>query len=62
MSTGRWPGAMTNPQHTYEVRSHKDHRGFDMISDALPFGCLCYAEPDAISQRSRLREVLQPVT
>jgi hypothetical protein len=23
--------------HTYEVRSRKDHRGVDLISDALPF-------------------------
>jgi hypothetical protein len=27
----------------------KDHRGVDLISDALPFGRLLYAEPDAIS-------------
>jgi hypothetical protein len=26
--------------HTYEVRSRKDHRGVDLISDALPFGRL----------------------
>jgi hypothetical protein len=24
--------------HLYEVRPRKDHRGFDLISDALPFG------------------------
>jgi hypothetical protein len=24
-------------------------RGVDLISDALPFGGLCYGEPDAIS-------------
>jgi hypothetical protein len=23
--------------HTYEVRPRKDHRGVDLISDALPF-------------------------
>jgi hypothetical protein len=23
--------------HLYEVRPRKDHRGFDLISDALPF-------------------------
>jgi hypothetical protein len=33
----------------YEVRPRKDHRGFDLISDALPFGRLWYGEPDAIS-------------
>jgi hypothetical protein len=31
------------------VRSGKEHRGVDLISDALPFGRLWYAEPDAIS-------------
>jgi hypothetical protein len=35
--------------HTYEIRRRNDHRGFDLISDALPFGRLWYAEPDAIS-------------
>jgi len=24
--------------HVYEVRPRKDHRGVDLISDALPFG------------------------
>jgi hypothetical protein len=28
--------------HVYEVRPRKDHRGFDLISDALPFGRLWY--------------------
>src|SRR5437667_1259034 len=35
--------------HVYEVRPRKDHRGVDLISDALPFGGLWYGEPDAIS-------------
>jgi hypothetical protein len=35
--------------HTYEIRPRKDRRGFDLISDALPFGRLWYAEPNAIS-------------
>jgi hypothetical protein len=26
--------------HEYEVRPRKDHRGVDLISDALPFGSL----------------------
>jgi len=30
-------------------RSGKDHRGVDLISDALPFGRLWYGEPNAIS-------------
>jgi hypothetical protein len=35
--------------HIYEVRPHKDHRGVDLISDALPFGGLWCAGPNAIS-------------
>ena len=40
---------MTSSQHVYEVRPRKDERGFDLISDVLPFGRLWYAEPDAVS-------------
>jgi hypothetical protein len=32
--------------HVYEVRPRKDHRGVDLISDALPFGSLWYTKPD----------------
>jgi hypothetical protein len=32
--------------HIYEVRPRADHRGFDLISDALPFGGLWYTKPD----------------
>jgi hypothetical protein len=28
----------TRAEHVYEVRPRKDHRGVDLISDALPFG------------------------
>jgi hypothetical protein len=28
--------------HEYEIRLRKDKRGFDLISDALPFGGLWY--------------------
>jgi hypothetical protein len=31
------------------VRPRKDHRGVDLVSDALPFGRLWYAEPNAIT-------------
>ena len=31
---------MFKAQPIYEVRSRKDRRGFDLISDALPFGAL----------------------
>ncbi len=41
--------AMTSPRLIYEVRPRKDHRGVDLISDALPFGRLWYGEPSAIS-------------
>jgi hypothetical protein len=34
--------------HLYEIRPRKDHRGVDLISDALPFGRLWYAEATAI--------------
>jgi hypothetical protein len=32
-----------------EVHPSKDHRGVDLISDALPFGRMWYGEPNAIS-------------
>ena len=35
--------------HLYEVRPRKDHRGVNLISDALPFGALWYRGPNAIS-------------
>ena len=40
---------MTSLQHAYAVRPRKDHRGVNLISDALPFSRLWYGEPDAIS-------------
>jgi hypothetical protein len=40
---------MQSTTHVYEVRPRKDKRGFDLISDALPFGRLWYTEiPHAI--------------
>jgi len=35
--------------HVYEVRPRKDRRGFDLISDALPFERLWHAGPDAVN-------------
>jgi hypothetical protein len=35
--------------HVYEVRPRKDHRGVDLISDALPFGRLWYGGSEAVS-------------
>ena len=39
----------------YEVRLRKEHRGVDLISDALPFGRLWYCGPNAISNQSDTR-------
>jgi hypothetical protein len=36
-------------KHLYEVRPRADHRGVDLISDALPFGRLWYDGPSAVS-------------
>jgi hypothetical protein len=33
----------------YEIRPRKDHRGVDLISDALPFGRLWYDGPEAVA-------------
>jgi hypothetical protein len=33
--------------HVYEVRPRKDRRGFDLISEALPFGRLWYGDQGA---------------
>src|SRR5438132_12108001 len=50
-------------KHLYEVRPRKDHRGVDLISNALPFGRLWYGEPnDAIAHakfRSRSHDAVQ---
>jgi hypothetical protein len=44
-----------NAMHLYEVRPRKDHRGVDLISDALPFGRLWYAEPMRSAMQSAMR-------
>jgi hypothetical protein len=43
------PMSSTRLAHIYEVRPRKDHRGVNLISNALPFGRLWYGEPDAVS-------------
>jgi hypothetical protein len=43
------PSHSTQPTHVYEVRPRKDHRGVDLISDALPFGRLWYGGLNAVS-------------
>jgi len=40
---------VASPMHVYEVRPRKDGRGFDLISDALPFGRLWYDGPNAVT-------------
>ena len=40
---------MTSSQHLYEVRLGRDRRGFDLMSDVLPFGRLWYDGPNALS-------------
>jgi hypothetical protein len=35
-------------KHVYEVRPRKDHRGVDLIFDALPFGRLWYEGPSGV--------------
>ena len=37
---------MRSTIHVYEVRPRKDKRGFDLMSDVLPFGRLWYTKPD----------------
>ena len=53
---------MISTKHPYEVRPRKDHRGVDLISEALPFGRLWYTEiPHAIGYakfRSRSHHAL----
>ena len=40
---------MQSTVHLYEVRPRKDRRGFDLMSDVLPFGRLWYSEQNAVS-------------
>jgi hypothetical protein len=47
--SAQFGAAMTSSQHAYEVRPRKDHRGVNLIFDALPFGRLWYDGPQAVS-------------
>jgi len=49
------PRRSSNVQHVYEVRPRKDKRGFDLISDALPFGRLWYTKPDDAVEYAKFR-------
>jgi hypothetical protein len=42
-------GVMISSHHAYKIRPRQDHRGVDLMSDALPFGRLWYGEPNAVS-------------
>ena len=44
-----FPLIKTRTPHVYEVRPRKDHRGVNLISDALSYSPLWYAGPTAIS-------------
>jgi hypothetical protein len=44
----------------YEVRPRKDKRGFDLISDALPFGRLWYTKPDHAIGCAKFRSPSHP--
>ena len=46
---------MKNAQNVYEVRLRKDKRGFDLISDALPFGGLWYTKSDDAIEYAKFR-------
>jgi hypothetical protein len=53
---------MISSQHVYEIRPRKDHRGVHLISDALPFGRLWYAEPNAVSNAIGYAKFFGPFT
>jgi len=52
LSAFRWPSfsfcAVDDRVRLYEACPRKDKRGVDLISDALPFGGLWYAGPNAV--------------
>ncbi len=48
------PKRAVHSVHAYEVRPRKDHRGVDLISNALAVGQLWYDGPNAASKFNRL--------
>jgi hypothetical protein len=46
--------------HVYEVRPRKDRRGFDLLSEALPFGRLWYQQADAAIGYAKFYSRSQP--
>jgi hypothetical protein len=64
----KWELPTLQLNHVYEVRPRRDHRGIDLISDALPFSRLWYGEPNAVGNatgyamhRSRSHDAVIPV-
>ena len=47
---GAAPKRLYGSIHVYEVPPRKDHRGFDLISDALPFGHFWFTGSNAASR------------
>ena len=47
--------------HVYEIRPRKDHRGFDLICDVLPFGRLWFGGPDATTNAIRYVKSIQEI-
>ncbi len=45
--------------HLYEVRTRNDHRGVDLISDALPFGKLWYRQAKCDQQSNWFSDTRQ---
>jgi hypothetical protein len=45
--------------HAYEVRPREDHRGVDLISDALPFRRLRYGDTNAVSNAIGYGKIFQ---
>jgi hypothetical protein len=48
--------------HVYEVRPRKDRRGFDLISEALPFGRLWYLDAGAAVSNAKFYSRSHPTT
>ncbi|MFL6519198.1 MAG: hypothetical protein ACJ8NS_03180 [Chthoniobacterales bacterium] len=46
--------------HLYEIRPRKDRRGFDLISEALPFGRLWYGDQGAAIGYAKFYSRSQP--
>jgi hypothetical protein len=38
---------MSEPRYSYEIHPRKDRRGFDLLSETLPFGRLWYLDAAA---------------